>query len=57
MENVHRNDVYKFFKDMPIEMQLEIISKNKQRIKKPPGLTPTESESKTGGKTNEKSTT
>lgn len=36
MENSNRNDVYKFFKDMPLEMQLEIISKNKKKVKKPP---------------------
>lgn len=38
MENVHRNDVYKFFKDMPIEMQQEEVNKLNKQIKKPPDM-------------------
>lgn len=36
MENVHRNDIHQFFKDMPIEMQQEVIDKLNKQIKKPP---------------------
>ena len=36
MENVYRNDIHQFFKDMPIEMQQEVICKLKKQIKKPP---------------------
>lgn len=39
MENVHRNDIHQFFKDMPIEMQQEVIGKLNKQIKKPPELT------------------
>ena len=44
MENVHRNDVVRFFKDMPIEMQQEVISKLNKQIKKPPDSDESESE-------------
>ena len=36
MENVHRNDIYQFFKDMPTNQQQEAISKLNEQIKKPP---------------------
>ena len=36
MENVYRNDIHQFFKDMPIEMQQEVIDKLNKQIKKPP---------------------
>ena len=35
MENVHRNDAERFFKDMPIELQLRAIHQL-ERQKKPP---------------------
>ncbi|WP_414842149.1 hypothetical protein [Enterococcus saccharolyticus] len=35
MENVNRNDVTKFFEDMPTELQLEAIQQL-ERQKKPP---------------------
>ncbi|WP_373750230.1 hypothetical protein [Jeotgalibaca porci] len=44
MENVHRNDIHQFFKDMPIEMQQEVICKLKKQIKKPPDSDESESE-------------
>ena len=44
MENVHRNDVVRFFKDMPIEMQQEVIDKLNRQIKKPPDHDESESE-------------
>lgn len=37
MENItNRSDIYNFFKDMPIEMQQEVINKLNKQIKKPP---------------------
>lgn len=36
MENVYRNDIYQFFKDMPTNQQQEEINKMKQQIKKTP---------------------
>lgn len=36
MENVYRNDIYQFFKDMPTNQQQEAISKLNKQIKKPP---------------------
>ena len=36
MENVYRNDIYQFFKDMPTNQQQEVISKLNKQIKKPP---------------------
>lgn len=37
MENTqNRNDIHHFFKDMPIEMQQEVIDKLNKMIKKPP---------------------
>ena len=36
MENVYRNDIYNFFKDMPTNQQQEVISKLNRQIKKPP---------------------
>ena len=36
MENVHRNDIHQFFKDMPEHMQQEVIDKLNKWIKKPP---------------------
>lgn len=36
MENSNRNDIHQFFKDMPIEMQQEVINKLNKQIKKPP---------------------
>ena len=37
MENTtNRNDVIKFFRDMPQQMQIEIINKMQRQIKKPP---------------------
>ena len=36
MENVHRNDIHQFFKDMPTNQQQEAINKVQQQIKKPP---------------------
>ena len=36
MENVHRNDIHQFFKDMPEQMQQEVIDKLNKQIKKPP---------------------
>ena len=44
MENVHRNDIHQFFKDMPIEMQQEVIDKLNRQIKKPPDSDESESE-------------
>lgn len=32
----NRNDVHQFFKDMPIEMQQEVINELNKQIKKPP---------------------
>ena len=45
MENVYRNDIHQFFKDMPIEMQQEVICKLKKQIKKPPDHVAKDSES------------
>ena len=36
MENVQRNDIYQFFKDMPTNQQQEVIDKLNKQIKKPP---------------------
>ena len=36
MENVHRNDIHQFFKDIPEQMQQEVINKLNKKIKKPP---------------------
>ena len=37
MENItNRSDIHNFFKDMPIEMQQEVINKLNKQIKKPP---------------------
>ena len=44
MENVQRNDVVRFFKDMPIEMQQEVIDKLNKQNKKPPDHDESESE-------------
>ena len=44
MENVHRNDIYQFFKDMPTNQQQEAISKLNRQIKKPPDHDESESE-------------
>ena len=44
MENSNRNDIYQFFKDMPIEMQQEVISKLNKQIKKAPDSDESESE-------------
>ena len=44
MENINRNDIYQFFKDMPIEMQQEVIGKLNKQIKKPPDHDESESE-------------
>ena len=44
MENVYRNDIHQFFKDMPIEMQQEVIDKLNRQIKKPPDHDESESE-------------
>lgn len=40
----NRNDIHQFFKDMPIEMQQEVIDKLKKQIKKPPDSDESESE-------------
>lgn len=46
MENTtNRNDVIKFFKDMPESMQMEAIKKIQQQIKKPPDTSTNQSES------------
>ena len=44
MENVYRNDIYQFFKDMPTNQQQEVISKLNRQIKKPPDSDESESE-------------
>ena len=44
MENVHRNDIHQFFKDMPTNQQQEAISKLNKQIKKPPDSDESESE-------------
>lgn len=36
--NTNRNDVIKFFRDMPQQMQIEMINKMQRQIKKPPDL-------------------
>ena len=37
MENTqNRNDIYNFFKDIPEQMQQEVIDKLNKQIKKPP---------------------
>lgn len=36
MENNNRNDIYKFFKDMPQPLQEEAINKMQRQTKKPP---------------------
>ena len=41
MENTtNRNDVIKFFRDMPQQMQIETINKMQRQIKKPPDTLP-----------------
>lgn len=41
MENTtNRNDVIKFFRDMPQQMQIETINKMQRQIKKPPDSNP-----------------
>ena len=45
MENVHRNDVVRFFEDMPTNQQQEAISKLNRQIKKPPDSDADKSES------------
>ena len=45
MENVHRNDVVRFFEDMPTNQQQEAISKLNKQIKKPPDSDADKSES------------
>ncbi len=45
MENVYRNDIYNFFKDMPTNQQQEVISKLNRQIKKPPDSDADKSES------------
>ena len=44
MENVYRNDIYQFFKDMPTNQQQEAICKLNKQIKKPPDSKPVEIE-------------
>lgn len=44
MENVYRNDIHQFFKDMPTNRQQEAISKLNKQIKKPPDSDESESE-------------
>ena len=44
MENSNRNDIHHFFKDMPKQMQQEVICKLKKQIKKPPDHDESESE-------------
>ena len=44
MENINRNDIYNFFKDMPTNQQQEVISKLNKQIKKPPDSNESESE-------------
>ena len=45
MENTqNRNDVIKFFRDMPQQMQIEEINKMQRQIKKPPDSKPVEIE-------------
>ena len=44
MENVHRNDVVRFFEDMPTNQQQEAICKLNKQIKKPPDSDESESE-------------
>ena len=44
MENINRNDIYNFFKDMPTNQQQEVISKLNKQIKKPPDSDESESE-------------
>ena len=36
MENSNRSDIHQFFKDMPEQMQQEVINKLNKQIKKPP---------------------
>ena len=36
MENSNRNDVVRFFKDMPANLQQEAINKIQHQVKKPP---------------------
>ena len=36
MENVYRNDIHQFFKDMPANLQQEAINKIQHQVKKPP---------------------
>lgn len=36
MGNINQNDIYRFFKDMPRDMQIEVINKMQRQIKKPP---------------------
>lgn len=45
MENINRNDVVRFFEDMPKEMQQEVINKLNKQIKKPPDSDADKSES------------
>ena len=45
MENVYRNDIHQFFKDMPTNQQQEAISKLNKQIKKPPDHVAKDSES------------
>ena len=45
MENVYRNDIYNFFKDMPTNQQQEAISELNRQIKKPPDSDADKSES------------
>ena len=44
MENVYRNDIYQFFKDMPTNQQQEVIDKLNKQNKKPPDHDESESE-------------
>ena len=44
MENVYRNDIYQFFKDMPTNQQQKVIDKLNRQIKKPPDHDESESE-------------
>ena len=36
MGNINQNDIYRFFKDMPRDMQIEVINKMQRQAKKPP---------------------
>ena len=48
MENVHRNDIYKFFTDMPPVAQKQAIGYLQKIIKKPPDCDSQELQEVTG---------